>query len=117
MRRPNRKLAAGAAELLSGYAGGSAQYNVRLRAPMLSIKAGGTIRRICSTLQPGGWQGAGTDALASLARRHLSEEVLKVARRDPDARVLVVVNVQYCHVIREQLRTHDDVEVTTYTDL
>jgi hypothetical protein len=47
----------------------------------------------------------------------LTEEVLNVARRDPAARVLVVVNVQYCHIIRERLRAHDDVEVAAYTDL
>lgn len=47
----------------------------------------------------------------------LTEEVLRVARRDPDARVLVIVNVQHCHVIRERLRAYDDLEVAAYTDL
>ncbi len=48
---------------------------------------------------------------------HLTQAVLQVARRDPGARVLVVVNVQYCHIIRERLRAYDDVEVTVYTAL
>ena len=48
---------------------------------------------------------------------HLTQAVLEVARRDPGARVLVVVNVQYCHIIRERLRHHEDVEVTTYANL
>lgn len=48
---------------------------------------------------------------------HLTQAVLQVARRDPGTRVLVVVNVQYCHIIRERLRQYEDIEVTTYTDL
>ena len=47
----------------------------------------------------------------------LTQAVLEVARRDPRARVLVVVNIQHCHIIREQLRTYDEVEVVTYTIL
>lgn len=48
---------------------------------------------------------------------HLTQAVLQVARRDPGARVLVVVNVQYCHIIRERLRQYEGIEVTTYSDL
>lgn len=48
---------------------------------------------------------------------HLTQAVLRVARRDPGARVLVVLNVQYCHIIRERLRHHDDIEVTSYMNL
>jgi hypothetical protein len=48
---------------------------------------------------------------------HLTQAVVQVARRDPGARVLVVVNVQYCHIIRERLRQFENIEVTTYTDL
>jgi hypothetical protein len=48
---------------------------------------------------------------------HLTEEALNVARRDPNARMLVVVNVQYCHIIRERLRAYKDMEVLSYTDL
>lgn len=61
--------------------------------------------------------GSNTERATRKHTNHLSEEVLKVARRDPDARVLVVVNVQYCHVIRERLRAYDEVEVTDYTTL
>ncbi len=59
-------------------------------------------------------------SLESATRNHtdyLIEEVLDVSRRDPIARVLVVVNVQYCHIIRKKLRAYGDVEIVTYTDL
>jgi hypothetical protein len=61
--------------------------------------------------------GSDMERAAQMHTDYLTEEVLKVARRDPDARVLVVVNVQYCHVIRERLRAYDEVEVTDYTTL
>jgi hypothetical protein len=48
---------------------------------------------------------------------HLTQAVVQVAHRDPGARVLVVINVQYCHIIRERLRQYEDIEVTTYMDL
>ena len=48
---------------------------------------------------------------------HLTEHALHVARRDPGARVLVVVNVQHCHHIRARLRAYPDIRVTTYTEL
>ena len=48
---------------------------------------------------------------------HLTQAVLEMARHDPGARLLVVVNVQHCHIIREQLRGYADVEVADYTDL
>jgi hypothetical protein len=54
------------------------------------------------------------------ARAHtdyLTREALAVSRRDPGARVLVVVNVQYCHIIRERLRKHEELEVTAYSEL
>lgn len=47
----------------------------------------------------------------------LTEQVLAVARRDPGARVLVVVNVQYCHIIRHRLHHHSHLEVSNYADL
>jgi hypothetical protein len=47
----------------------------------------------------------------------LKREVLKVVRRDPGARILAVVNVQYCHILRERLREYDDLEIVTYIDL
>jgi hypothetical protein len=64
------------------------------------------------------WLSAGDIERAT--REHmaqLTQAVLEVARRDPGARILVVVNVQYCHIIRERLRHHEDVEVTTYAAL
>jgi hypothetical protein len=48
---------------------------------------------------------------------HLTQAVVQVTHRDPGARVLVVINVQYCHIIRERLRQYEDIEVTTYMDL
>jgi hypothetical protein len=47
----------------------------------------------------------------------LTQEVIELSRRDPGVRVLVVANVQQCHIIREQLREFGEVEVTTYTEL
>lgn len=47
----------------------------------------------------------------------LAQQVLEVVRRDPGVRVLVVVNVQYCHLIRKRLLNHDYVEVTSYGHL
>ena len=49
--------------------------------------------------------------------RQLTQQVLGVVRRDPGTRVLVVVNVQYCHIIRERLRRHEELEVTAYSEL
>lgn len=47
----------------------------------------------------------------------LTRAIVQVARRDPGARVLVVVNVQYCHIIRGRLHQYEDIEVTSYSDL
>jgi hypothetical protein len=49
--------------------------------------------------------------------QHLSRQVLEVARRDAGRRILVVVNVRHCHVIRRELRKHDEVEVVPYVQL
>lgn len=48
---------------------------------------------------------------------YLTEQIVAVSRRDPEARVLVVVNVQYCHLIRERLQKCDDVFVTGFSEL
>lgn len=48
---------------------------------------------------------------------HLVGAVLAAARRDPDSRVLVAVNVQHCHHIRRALRRHRDVALVAYTHL
>lgn len=64
------------------------------------------------------WLSAGDgESAAHKHTDHLTQTVLKVARRDPGARILVVVNVQYCHIIRERLRHYEDIEVTTYAAL
>ncbi len=56
----------------------------------------------------------------SKARRahtdHLIRQVLEVVRRDPGRRVLVVVNVRYCHYIRPALKKHA-FHVVRYSDL
>lgn len=48
---------------------------------------------------------------------HLTQAVLTIARRDPGSRILVVVNVQHCHHIRERLHHHSEVNVTTCHEL
>lgn len=47
----------------------------------------------------------------------MTREVLALSRRDPGTRVLVVVNVQFCHLIRERLRRYKELRITTYSDL
>lgn len=48
---------------------------------------------------------------------HLVQQVLQVARRDPERRVLVAVNVRHCHHIRHALQIHPEVRVTRYSEL
>lgn len=55
--------------------------------------------------------GTGTHAI------NLTEQILAVSQRDPSARLLVVVNVQYCHLIRQLLRKHHEVAVTGFSEL
>jgi hypothetical protein len=50
--------------------------------------------------------------VAAIARR-----VYEVAHRDPGRRILVVLNVQYCHHVRQQLRQLPDIDVVSYTNL
>lgn len=50
-------------------------------------------------------------------RRHLAQQVLELARRDPGRRILVVVNVRHCHHIRPDLRKHPDLEVVRFSEL
>ena len=47
----------------------------------------------------------------------LTQQVLKVARRDPGTRILVVVNVRHCHHIRPALRQYPEVRVVKYSQL
>lgn len=47
----------------------------------------------------------------------LIQRTLEVARSNPAARILVVVNVQYCHIIRPRLRPYSEVGLVRYTAL
>jgi hypothetical protein len=47
----------------------------------------------------------------------LTESVLELARRDPGARILVVVNVRHCHIIRAALKKYPEIQVVKYSDL
>ncbi len=47
----------------------------------------------------------------------LTQAVLNLARRDPAARILVVVTVRHCHHIRKALRKHSEIRVLMYSDL
>ncbi len=47
----------------------------------------------------------------------LTQAVMNVAENNPDNRILVVTNIQYCHHIRPRLKQLPDVQVTTYSDL
>jgi hypothetical protein len=62
-----------------------------------------------------------TDAnLRAAWRSHtgaLVQNVLAVARRDPHATILVVVNVRHCHHIRKALRAQADVRLLPYAEL
>ncbi|KAA3644006.1 MAG: hypothetical protein DWQ07_17980 [Chloroflexi bacterium] len=48
---------------------------------------------------------------------HLTEQVLQLAQRDPGTRVLVIVNVQYCHHIRPKLQAHPAIQEKRYSEL
>jgi hypothetical protein len=48
---------------------------------------------------------------------HLTEQIRELADREAGRRILVVVNVQYCHLIREQLRHSPRIEVRGYAEL
>jgi hypothetical protein len=48
---------------------------------------------------------------------HLTRAVVEVARRDPGTRVLVVVNVQFCHRVRPALRNYPEIQVVRYSEL
>lgn len=49
--------------------------------------------------------------------KHIVRRALDVARRDPGATVLIVVNVQHCHHIRRALRKRHEIELRSYRDL
>lgn len=48
---------------------------------------------------------------------YLTQQVLEVARRDPGCRVLVAVNVRYCHHIRHALKRYSEIQVVSYNEL
>lgn len=48
---------------------------------------------------------------------HLVRQALNVARRDPTATVLIVVNVQHCHHIRKAFRKQRDIKLLPYNKL
>lgn len=50
-------------------------------------------------------------------RRHMTEQVVELARRDPGRRILVVVNVQHCHHLRPALARYPELDVVPYTEL
>lgn len=47
----------------------------------------------------------------------LTQAVLELARRDPGARILVVVNVRHCHIIRAALKKYPEIKIVKYSDL
>jgi hypothetical protein len=49
--------------------------------------------------------------------KHVSNQVLEVARRDPVCRVLVAVNVRYCHHMRRALGKCPEIRIARYTQL
>jgi len=53
----------------------------------------------------------------TIHRQRLIDNIVQTARRDPGARILVVVNVRDCHHIRPALRTYEEIEVRSYTEL
>ena len=48
---------------------------------------------------------------------YLTRQVLEVTRLDPGCRVLVAVNVRYCHHIRHALKRHSEIQVVSYNEL
>ncbi len=49
--------------------------------------------------------------------QHLIERIRQAVRRDPQANILAVVNVRYCHHIRPELRKDEQIEVVPFTEL
>ncbi len=49
--------------------------------------------------------------------QRLTQAVRELARRDPGVRILVVVNVRHCHLIRAALRKYPEIQVVKYLDL
>lgn len=49
--------------------------------------------------------------------QHLIDRIRQAVRRDPEAKILAVVNVRYCHHIRPALREDEQIEVVPFTEL
>lgn len=49
--------------------------------------------------------------------QHLIERIREVAYRDPQAKILAVVNVRYCHHIRPALREDANIEIVPFMEL
>lgn len=49
--------------------------------------------------------------------KHLVERIRQATRRDPEAKILAVVNVRYCHHIRPALREDGNIEVVPFIEL
>jgi hypothetical protein len=65
-----------------------------------------------------GWlAGRGHGRLRQAHIRHLAQAVLEVARRDAGCRILVVLNVRYCHHIRRALKAYPELQVVNYAEL
>jgi len=49
--------------------------------------------------------------------RHLTQAILDLARHDPGSRILVVVNVRHCHLVRSALKKYRQIQVVKYSEL
>jgi len=50
-------------------------------------------------------------------QHHMIAQVIRLARRDPGRRILVVVNVRHCHHLRPALSREPDLEVVPFSEL
>ncbi len=64
-----------------------------------------------------GLQGRAMREEAILHASHLATNVVMTARRDPGRRILVVLNVRFCHYVRRTLRAYVDLKVVPFTEL
>lgn len=64
-----------------------------------------------------GLQGGDLRRNAILHASRLAWNVVQAVRRDPGRRVLVVVNVRYCHYLRRYLHSYVDLQVVPFPEL
>lgn len=65
-----------------------------------------------------GWlAGAPAQQAWNVHMEHLASNILTVVQRDPGRRVLVAVNVRYCHHLRRALGKYPAVRIVRYTEL